>query len=147
MKRSDSLAVQLCQLFHDLTIADIIHVHICNKDHSRKLIFLAEIPCFLCSDLNTGFTGNYNDCCICCTYCFFYFTYEIEISGSIQHIDLYLIPWYRNQCGRNGKMSLNLFFVVVTDRIAVSNFAHSLCNAGQISQCFSNCGLSGATVA
>ena len=40
MKRRDLFAVKLCQLFHDLTIADIINIHFCYKEHTRKIVFL-----------------------------------------------------------------------------------------------------------
>ena len=40
VKRCDLLAVEFSELFYYFTVADIIYVHICNKDHSRKFIFL-----------------------------------------------------------------------------------------------------------
>ena len=146
MKRSDPLAIQLCQLFHDLTIADIIHVHIGNKDHSRKFIFLAEIPCLLCSNLNTGLTGNNDDRCICCTDGFLNFSHKIEISGSIQYIYLHLIPWYRNQRSCDGKMSLYFFLVIIADSIAILNTSESAGHTCQISHCLSQCCFACATM-
>ena len=146
MKGSDPLAVQLCQLFHDLTIADIIHVHICNKDHSRKFIFLAEIPCLLCSNLNTGLTGNNDNRCICCTDGFLNFSHKIEISGCIQHIYFHLIPWYRNQRSCDGKMSLYFFLVIIADSIAILNTSESAGHTCQISHCLSQCCFACATM-
>ena len=40
MKRCDLLAVEFCKLFYNFTVADIVYIHICYKDHSRKFIFL-----------------------------------------------------------------------------------------------------------
>ena len=40
VKRCDLLAIEFCELLYNFTVADIIYVHICNEDHSRKFIFL-----------------------------------------------------------------------------------------------------------
>ena len=40
MKWCDLLAVKLCQLFYNLTVTYIVNIHVCDKDHSRKFIFL-----------------------------------------------------------------------------------------------------------
>ena len=96
MKRRDLLAVKLCQFFYNFTITDVIHIHIRYKEHTRKFIFFAQIPCLLGSHLNPGFTGNNNNCCICCADSLFYFAYKVKIAGSIKNINLHLIPWNRD---------------------------------------------------
>ena len=101
MERSDLFAIKLCQFLYYFTVADIIYIHICYKEHTRKFIFFAQVPCLLSSHLNSGLTGNNDDRCICCADSLFYLTYKIKVSRSVKDIDLYFIPRNRNQRSRN----------------------------------------------
>ena len=83
MKRSNSLAIKFCQILNNLTVADIILIHTSYKNHSRKFIFLTDIPCFLCSNLNTSFAGDNNHCSVGCAHALFHLTNKIEITRSI----------------------------------------------------------------
>ena len=66
MNGSNLFAVHLCKILYYLTIADVINVHLCHKEHPGQLIFLAKFPCFLGSHLNAVLTGNHDDRSVCC---------------------------------------------------------------------------------
>ena len=122
MKRSNLLAVKLSKLIYYLTIADIVHVHIGNENHTRKFVLLAQIPCLLGTNLYAGFTRYYDDCCVCSADSFLDLSYEIKISGSVQNVYLVLLPRDRNHRCSNGKVSFDLFFIIITDSVAVFHF-------------------------
>ena len=97
VERSDLLSIQFCQILNGLTEADIINIHSGNKHHAGKIVFLAKIPCLLCTNLHTGFTVNNDNSCVSSSNSLFYFTDEIEKSRSVQNIDLTSVPFDGNQ--------------------------------------------------
>ena len=129
----------------------MIIIHVCDKYDSREFIFFTQIPCFFCTNFNSCLTVYDDDRCVSGADCLFHLAYEVEIARSVKKVDLDLslgtFVLDRNHRSGDRELSFDLFFVVVTDRIAVSNFAHSLCNAGQISQCLGYRRLTGAAVA
>ena len=135
MKRCDFFAIKFGQFFYYFSIADVIHIHVCYEEHTRKFIFFTEVPCLLSTYLYTGFTGNNDDCCICCADSLFYFTHKIKISRCVKYIDFYFIPWYRNQSSRNRKMSFDLFFIKITNGISILYSAKAVSHSCQISHC------------
>ena len=52
-----------------------------------------------------------------------FFSYEIKISGSVQNVYLVLLPRDRNHRCSNGKVSFDLFFIIITDSVAIFHFA------------------------
>ena len=128
MNRRNFFAIKFCKLFYNFTVTYVIHVHVCYENHTRQFIFFTEIPCLLCSNLNAGFTGYYDDCCVCCAYSFLYFSHKIKVSRCIQHIDFYFIPRYGNECCRNGELSLNFFLIIIADSIAIFYSSETACH-------------------
>ena len=95
---SDTFALSAVKrIFNNLTEAGIIHIHLSNIDHTRKIILITEFPCFLGSYLHTGFSGNNDNSCIGCADCFFHFSDKIKISRRIKDINLCFFPFNRNQ--------------------------------------------------
>ena len=135
MKRCDLFAIKLSQFFYYFSIADVIHIHVCYEEHTRKFIFFTEVPGLLSTYLYTGFTGNNDDCCICCADSFFYLTHKIKISRCVKYIHFYLVPRYRNQSSRNRKMSFDFFFIKVTNGISILYSAKAVSHSCQISHC------------
>ena len=128
----------------------MVIIHVCNKYDSREFIFFTQIPCFFCTNFNSCLTVYNDDRRISRADSLFHLAYEIEIAWSIEKVDLDLslsafVLDRNHRCG-DRELSLDLFFVIVTDRITISNFSHSLCNAGQISQCLGYRRFTGAAV-
>ena len=146
MKRCDSFSVQFGELFNDFPVADIVLIHFRYEDHTRKIVLLAEFPCFLGSDLHTGFSGYHDYSGICCGSGFLCFSYEIKHSRSIQNIDLIFSPYDRDKCCGNRAFALDFFFVKIADGISVCHFSETVCHTGKISHSFGQTCLSGAAV-
>ena len=147
VERCDLLTVFFFQIFYDLTIGGVIHVHVGNIDKTGQFIFFAELPCLLGADFNAGFAVNYDDGSACSLYRFFYFAYKVKISGSIQNIYLHAVPFDGNNGGINRNLSLLFFLAIITDGIAVCDLTHSGCNASQISHCLSQTGFARTAMA
>jgi len=128
----------------------VIIIHVCDKYDSREFIFFTQIPCFFCTNFDPCLAVYNNDRCVSGADSLFHFTNEIEVTRGIKKVDLDLsfcsLVLDRNHCSGDRELPLDLFFIIVTDRISVSNLAHSLCNAGQISQCLGYRRLTGAAV-
>ena len=137
MERCDLFTIKLCQIFHNLFIGSLIHIHIGYIYHTRQMILFAELPRFQCTDFHTCLSGNNNDRCVCSGNRFFHLAYKIKIAGCIQQIDLTAIPFDRNTGGRYGKMPFLFFFSIITDRITVRYLPHTGCDTAKICHCFS----------
>ena len=146
MKRCDSFSVQFGELLNDFSVADIVLIHFRYEDHTRKIVFLAEFPCFLGSDLHAGLSGYHDYSGICCGSGFLCFSYEIKHSRSIQNIDLIFSPYDRDKRCGNRAFSLDFFFVKIADGISVCHFSETVCHTGKISHSFGQTCLSGAAV-
>ena len=136
MDRSDLLAVELLKLLNDRTERNIIVVHLCYIEHTRQISLFAEFPCFLCSDLNAVLTGNEDDCCIRNADCLLYFTDKIKVTGCIENIYFYFIPFNRNDRAADRELSFDLFLIIVTDGISVSYITHAVRNATEVCHSF-----------
>ena len=86
MQRGNSLAIHFLQLLHDLTVADIIYIHVRYKKDARETVALAEIPCLLRSYLHACLAGDHNYRGICCSGCFLCLSDKIKETGCIQNI-------------------------------------------------------------
>ena len=146
MKRCDSFSVQFGELLNDFSVADIVLIHFRYEDHTRKIVFLAEFPCFLGSDLHAGLSGYHDYSGICCGSGFLCFSYEIKHSRSIQNIDLIFSPYDRDKRCGNRAFALDFFFVKIADGISVCHFSETVCHTGKISHSFGQTCLSGAAV-
>ena len=138
----DHFTVSCGQIFNNLTEAGIIHIHLSNIDHTRKIILITELPCFLGSYLHTGFSGNNDNSCIGCADCFFHFSDKIKISRCIKDINLCFFPFNRNQTCAKWEFTFLFFFIKITDRITVLNRSHTICCSRYISHRFCQTGLS-----
>ena len=56
MDRRNFLSVQFCQAFHYFSVAYIVHIHLCYKEHAGKIVFFTHLPGFLCPYLYACFT-------------------------------------------------------------------------------------------
>ncbi len=127
VERRDLLSEELLQLLDNLAIAHVVVVHLRDKNHSRQVVLLAEFPGLLRSDLYAVLTRDNDDCRIGDADSLFHFTDEIKISRCIEDIDLVLVPLNRDhRCG-DRKLPSDLFLVIIAERIAVSDRAHSVC--------------------
>ena len=117
MEWCNTLAISFCQLFYYLTEACIVIVHISYKENTRNFMSLTKLPCFSCSNFDTLLCRNYNNCCITCTNCFFYFTNKIEITRSVKEINLCIFPNHRNYRSTNREHTLNFFTVKIANCI------------------------------
>ena len=96
MEGSHFLAKHGGHIFYYLTEGCIIHIHIADVDHAGQFVLLTEIPCLLRTDLHTGLTINYNNCCPGSTDALFYFASEIKKARGINDIDLISCPFDRD---------------------------------------------------
>ena len=147
MQWSNLLSIHLLQIYNDLTEACIVIIHIGNPDHSRKIITFTDLPCFLCANFYTGFTVYNDDRCICGCGCFFHFAHKIEKSRCVQKINFHISPFDRYDRCADRKSSFDLFFIIIADGIAISNFPHTIGNPCKIRHCFYHCSLSGTPMA
>ena len=129
IQRSDLGSVELCKSIDYLDRGSVLHIHVGDIEHSGKAVLLAQIPCLLRSDFNAALAVNNDDRRVssCCS--FFSLADEIEISGSVQHVDLHILADHGNDRGADRELSVLFFFIKVTDRIAVSYISKSGSNA------------------
>ena len=146
MQRSDPLSIQFRQLFHDLAVADIVDIHIRNKDHTGQVIFFAQIPCLLGSNLHARFSGNDDHRRVRCAGSLLSLADKIKEARGIQNIDLILSPHHRNhRCG-NRKLAFDLLFIKITDGISVAYFSQAVGDTRKISHRFRQRCLAGAAM-
>ena len=108
---------------------------------------LAELPCLLRAGFDPRLAGNHDNRAVSNTERLFHFADKIKESGSVENIDLIVIPLDRNQRCANGNSSLLLLLCKVGNGIAVLNLTHSGCQTAQIGHCFHQRGFAGAAVA
>ena len=146
MERRHLLAILLGHIRYHLSERSIVNIHVRYKHESWQLVLLAKLPCFLRTYFHASLAGHYDDSRIRRRDSFLHFSYEIEESGRIQHIDLHPFPFdWNNRC-RNGYMAFLLFFAKVTHCVPVIYFSHSGSDTGQVSHRFHQAGLTAATV-
>ena len=146
IERNDLLAIALGQLFNDLVVVDVLSVHLVDDDHARQTIFLAQLPGLLSTDFDAGLAGNDDDRGIRDGDCLFDFTDEIKETGGVQEVDLDVLPLDRNDRGVDGEFTADLFFIVITDGVAVSHFADAARNTCNIGHSLDQTGLATATM-
>ena len=61
----------------------MIVIHVGNEEQARQVVLFTEFPCLLGSDFDASLAVYNDDCCICYTDSFFYFSHKIKIAGSI----------------------------------------------------------------
>ena len=97
----------------------MIHIHLRYKEHSRQLVFLTQFPCLFGAHFHAGLPGYNDDCRIRSCHSFLSLTHKIKIARRIENVDLIILPLNgNNRCG-DGKLSLDLFFIIITDGIAI----------------------------
>ena len=94
---SNLLAIQSRQILNHLAIGNLIDVHIRYKEHSRKMILLADLPRLFGSCLDSGLCADHDDGTVGHRNRFFYFSDKIKVSGGIQNVQLIVIPLNRDQ--------------------------------------------------
>ena len=94
--RGDLLAQTVLQLFNDLCKISIRQIHVSNKDHAGQVFFFTHFPGFNGTGLDTVLTGHYDHSAVSAGKALFCLTYEIKIARGVDHIDLFLCPFYRN---------------------------------------------------
>ena len=117
--RRDLLSVSRCQVLDHLAETCIVYVHLCHIYHSRKVIFIAEFPCLLCSHLHAGFSGDHDDRSVRRAHCFFHFSDKIKITRCIQYIDLRFLPLDGDQARADRKSAFLLLFIKIAHRIGL----------------------------
>ena len=86
---------------------------------------LTETPSLMCTNFDTALSIDNNNSSISNTETFFCCADEIEITRSIQDVDLNFIKFDWNYRRADRKLSFLLFFIKITDGVAVSNIAGS----------------------
>ena len=147
VKRSHLLAVELFKCRDNVAVVDVGVVHAADIEHAGEIPALAQIPCLLSADLHACLSGDHDQGRVGCTDGLLHFTDEIEETRSVQDIDLRVLPLDRNDCGRDGKLSLDLLLVVIADGIPVSDCAHTAGQAGQMRHGLCQSSLAGTAVA
>ena len=151
LERSDLSSELLLQLEKELTEAGLVIIHVGHEDHARKVVLLAHIPCLDGTRLDACLAVYDDNGCICYAGCLFHFADKIKITRSIQDINfkssVFTLELQRDHGSRNGKLSLDFFFIIIADRIPFRNASKSLGDAGNMCQCFSYRCLACAAVA
>ena len=134
MERRDLSAESGLQLQDQLPKTGMVVVHIGHKNDAGKIKLFAKLPRFLRSYFNTGLAVNHDHCGIGNADGFLRLSHKVEVPGSVQKIDLnrsvLTLKFQRHQGGGNGKLSLDLFLIIITDGGAVHYITHSLGNSG-----------------
>ena len=119
----------------------MIVIHVGHEDQTGKAVSLTQLPCLFRSHLYTGFAVHHDDRGICYADRFLYLTHEIKEARSIQQIDLdrpvLARILQRDKRGGDGELPLDLFLIVIADRIAIGHFPHPLGDPGK--QCHRFC--------
>ena len=128
----------------------MIIIHIGDENQSGQIVLFAHLPCSLCAGFNAGLAVYNDNGSVCYADSFLCFSHEIKKSGSIQEIDLnrpvFAFIFQRNEGGGNGELPLDLFFVIITDGVAVGHLTHTLCYTCNKCQSLRNGRLTGASV-
>ena len=121
MERSNLGTEVLGQLLNYFCKVSIGIIHSCNEEHSGKFLLFTHFPSLNGTYFNACLSVNYYYCSSCCIKCLLYFSYKVEITGTIKEIDLNPVMLYRNQRSADREGTLNLFFIIVTNGITFFN--------------------------
>ena len=146
IERSDLLAIQSRQILNHLAIGNLIDIHIRYKEHSRKMILLADLPCLFGSCLDSGLRADHDDGTVGHRNRFFYFSDKIKVSGGIQNVQLIVIPLNRDQRSMNGNFTLLLLLGKIADGASILNLSQSRCQTTKVCHRLDQCCLSAASV-
>ena len=147
IERSNLLSIQIRQILHHLAEGRMVHVHLGHEDHSRQLVLIAELPGLLGAYLHACLSGYDDDRRVRRGHSLLRLAYKVEIARGVQKVDLAALPDDRNhRCG-NGEFSLNLFLIIIADRVPVSHLADTGSQPGHIRHRFHQTGLAAPTVA
>ncbi len=146
VERSNLLAVQGGQILYNVTIRNLIDIHICYKEHARQMIFLTDFPCLLGSGLNAGLGADNDDRTVCNRNGLFHLTDKIKISGSIQNVELVIIPLNRNHRGVNRNLTLLFLLGKIADSRTILDLPQSGRQTAEICHCLNKSSLAAAAM-
>ena len=106
-----------------------------------------SVPRELGTNLNTGLTVYANDGGIGYTDSLLDFTLEVQEAGSIQHVDLGVLPGHERRGSGEGKSSCLFLGVIVADGIGACDGAQTVSSACDVQHSLSQGGLTRATMA
>ena len=135
---------QISQCFFKVCI---FIIHLVNENDTGQVHFFAVFPCLFRTDLYAGFCGNHNQPCIRYVHCQLYLGCKVKVTGSIQEVNLCILPFNGNYRCIDRNLTANFFCFIVGHSVSIFHLAESLRCTGIIQRCFGICGFTGTAVA
>ena len=151
LEGGDGAAEALLQVQYKLTEGGMVIIHIGDKEESRKLLPLAELPGLYGSGLDAGLAVYDDDCGVGGGDRLLHLTHKVEVSRAVQDIDfvlaLFPLVFNRNEGSGDRELPPLLLLLIIGNRISVRNGSHSLDRPRHIGESLRDCGLSRPAVA
>ena len=152
---SSSISADSGQLFAELVLqfaeclveVEFVLISLIDNDKSWSLVSFACLPCCFRTNLNTGTCIYHDHCSFRSPQCSIYFSHKVEVSRSVDEVDLVFLPQDRNYGSVDGETFLDFHLIVVGYGITVFHLTHSVGNASCQQGCFQECGLAASAMA
>ena len=145
-ERADAVTELTAESLERLFKVGVVLVHLGDINGSRKLALADVLPSLLSANVKSVLAGNYDDTETGDAKRLIDLADKIEISRSIENIDLVAIVVGEHGRGGNTGLSLDFFRVVVADGVAVAYSALAVGRAGNVKNALRKGGLSVASV-
>ena len=131
-RRNDAVAVGAAQIVEHLAVVDMFTIDLRDGDDARKAVLRGRVPCFFKAGGDTRRGADDDDRALHGVQRAGHFARKIEVSGNVNEVDLFAVDFNRRHGRADGDMTLNLFGVVVTDRVSILDTALAVSHAGGI---------------
>ena len=144
---SDLVAEAFTQCVVGCVVVGVFFVDLGDVDEAGHVAFFAELPSLFQTYGDAVLSGADDNSCVSCTEGFHNSAGEVEVTRSVNDVDLGASVFYGSNGSGDGYTAAYFFGIVVADGVAVSVLAHTVDCAGDIKQAFDQSGLTAAAVA
>ena len=132
---ADGRAELLLELGEHALEGGFVIVVLVDEESDRRARLFRVLPCELRADFDAGFRVEDDQCGIGGANGGFHLALEVEGAGSVEKVDLDLVPRERGDGKTDGEAALRLFCVVVADGVALRDLAEAVGRFGGVQHC------------
>ena len=131
-RRDDAVAVGAAQIVEHLAVIDMFTIDLRNGDDARQTMLRGRVPCFFKAGGDARCGAQNDDRALHGVQRAGHFARKIEVTGNVNEVELLAVDFNRRHGRADGDMTLDLFGIVITDRVSILDTTLAVSHAGGI---------------
>ena len=131
-RRDDAVAVGAAQIVEHLAVIDMFTIDLRNGDDARQTMLRGRVPCFFKAGGDARCGAQDDDRALHGVQRAGHFARKIEVTGNVNEVELLAVDFNRRHGRADGDMTLDLFGIVITDRVSILDTTLAVSHAGSI---------------